>query len=89
MRSLTHFRKIAKNHLFRMAFLAVVAFYSSTVEVQAQCAVCRASAESNIDKKENKVGRGLNQGILYLMAVPYIKGGLAFLIWYKQKRKMA
>jgi hypothetical protein len=60
-----------------------------TPKTNAQCSVCKASAESNINKNENKVGRGLNTGILYLMAVPYMMGGVAFLIWYKQKKKTA
>lgn len=49
----------------------------------AQCAMCRATVESN----EGKVGEGLNLGILYLMAVPYILllgGGIWF---FKNKAK--
>jgi uncharacterized membrane protein len=37
----------------------------------AQCAMCKASVESSQGQK-NSVAGGLNQGILYLMAVPYV-----------------
>jgi hypothetical protein len=71
------------------AGILLLLFFSSSFQAGAQCSVCRASAESNINKKENRVGAGLNSGILYLMAVPYMMGGIAFLIWYKQRKKIA
>lgn len=37
----------------------------------AQCAMCKASVESSQGQK-NSVAGGLNHGILYLMAVPYV-----------------
>jgi hypothetical protein len=56
-------------------------------EIKAQCTVCRISAESNIDGKENDKGKGLNTGILYLMSVPYLMGGVAGYIWWKNRKK--
>lgn len=38
---------------------------------EAQCAMCKASVESSQGQK-NSVAGGLNTGILYLMAVPYL-----------------
>lgn len=38
---------------------------------EAQCAMCKASVESSQGQK-NSVAGGINQGILYLMAVPYV-----------------
>lgn len=38
---------------------------------EAQCAMCKASVESSQGQK-NSVAAGINQGILYLMAVPYL-----------------
>lgn len=43
---------------------------------EAQCAMCKASVESSQGQK-NSVAGGLNTGILYLMAVPYLM--LAFI----------
>ena len=62
-------------------------FVSLINDVQAQCSVCRISAESHVDHNEDKRGRGLNKGILYLMSVPYIMGGVAGFIWWKNKKK--
>lgn len=55
--------------------------------VQAQCAMCRANAESNIKSGKNNVGKGLNRGILYLLSVPYLIGGAAAFIYFKNRRK--
>lgn len=38
---------------------------------EAQCAMCKASVESSQGQK-NSVAGGINQGILYLMAIPYL-----------------
>ena len=39
-------------------------------EIDGQCAMCRAVAEDSA--AQGAVGRGINQGILYIMAIPYI-----------------
>ncbi len=54
--------------------------------VQAQCPMCKASVESSL-KEGNVRGKGLNNGILYLLATPYLAvAGIAFL-WYRKYRK--
>ena len=55
------------------------------VEVmEAQCVMCKAVAEDSA--AEGAVGRGINQGILYIMAVPYILlGTIGYLISKKWK----
>ena len=48
-----------------------------------QCAMCRAVLESGDDQE---VARGLNNGIIYLMAVPYVLiGALGYIIYRKLK----
>lgn len=48
---------------------------------QAQCAMCRAVLESEAD---TSIAEGVNNGIVYLMAVPYILvAGIAFLLYKK------
>ena len=50
---------------------------------EAQCAMCRAVVESEAD---GKTAEGINNGIVYLMAVPYILvAGLFFFIYRKMK----
>jgi hypothetical protein len=60
--------------------------FTLITEVNAQCSMCRQAAESGIKKGEMQ-GRGLNKGILFLMAIPYVLGGTAFIIYKKNKRK--
>lgn len=37
-----------------------------------QCAMCKAAAESDLENNPNSVARGINEGIIYLMLIPYI-----------------
>lgn len=38
---------------------------------EAQCSMCKAAVQSSMDQ-ENSLAKGINKGILYLMAVPYL-----------------
>ena len=58
---------------------------SAAPKAFAQCSMCRAAAASNLKQGENKRGSGLNHAILYLMAIPYVLGGVAFYMWKKNK----
>ncbi len=49
--------------------------------------MCRANAESNIRNGENEIGRGLNNGILYLMSIPYVLAGVGVIILVRNRRK--
>ena len=62
------------------------------VTAQAQCAMCKSSVESsnadnNPDDRLTKFGSGLNKGILYLMAIPYVLAGTVGFLWYRSNRK--
>lgn len=48
----------------------------------AQCAMCRASLEGDAN---TAVAEGVNDGIVYLMAIPYILVALGFYAIYKLK----
>ncbi|SHJ59663.1 hypothetical protein [Pseudozobellia thermophila] len=51
----------------------------------AQCAMCRAVLESGGD---TKAAEGINNGIVYLMAVPYILvAGLFYFIYRKMRAR--
>ncbi|MCR8669521.1 hypothetical protein NO995_17690 [Aestuariibaculum sp. M13] len=53
----------------------------SFVETNAQCAMCRAVLES---EEGQSAAQGINDGIVYLMALPYILvGGIGYLIYKK------
>ncbi len=58
----------------------------ATADVEAQCVMCKAIAEDSA--ADGSLGRGLNSGILYLMAIPYVI--MAFFAWFVfRKRKEA
>ncbi|TGV00889.1 hypothetical protein [Flavivirga rizhaonensis] len=51
------------------------------LETNAQCAMCRAVLES---EEGQTAAEGINDGIVYLMAIPYIlMGGLGYFIYKK------
>ena len=42
--------------------------------------MCKAVVESNMENGDN-IGAGLNDGILYLMAMPYISLAVVAFLW--------
>ncbi|NGM62919.1 hypothetical protein G5B30_13490 [Sphingobacterium sp. SGG-5] len=51
----------------------------------AQCAMCSLNAENSI-KGENTQGRGLNNGILFLLSMPFLIGAGVGILWYTKFR---
>jgi hypothetical protein len=54
--------------------------------------MCRRVAETNYEQDSEasatlKRGKSLNNGILYLLSVPYILGAVGAVIWYKNRNK--
>ena len=68
----------------RFYFLLFTCFFF--LEGNAQCAMCRASLQNEANKA---VAEGVNDGIVYLMAIPYILvAGVFYAVWrLKQKKK--
>ena len=58
-----------------------------TLDIYAQCAMCKAVVESNLESGNN-IGSGLNDGILYLMSVPYLAILFFSIFWYFQNKKI-
>lgn len=52
----------------------------------AQCPMCKAAAESSL-AEGNKRAKGLNSGILYLLAMPYLAVSVVGFMWYKKYRR--
>lgn len=82
-------RKTIKNQVVmskqkRFYFLLFTCFI--LLEGNAQCAMCRASLQNEANKA---VAEGVNDGIVYLMAIPYILVAAVFYaVWrLKQKKK--
>ena len=55
----------------KKTFLITAFFLAYNICSFAQCAMCRTSAESDL-QNGGSIAKGLNSGILYLMAIPYI-----------------
>jgi len=73
-----------------MRKLLIVFFFvlATTTYVSAQCAMCQRVAETSMqDKQKEKAARSLNNGILYLMSLPYLIGGIGAVVWWKNKRR--
>lgn len=74
--------------LKRLALLALICTFTClyTPPVEAQCPMCRISAENNL-KDGGTAGKGLNKGILYMLATPYLLIGTIGYVWYRNRRK--
>lgn len=67
-----------------VVFFAVAGLGVSTVN--AQCAMCSATADAGI-QHGNTTANGLNNGIMYLLAAPYLAVAAVGYIWYKKYRR--
>lgn len=69
-----------------LSLVSILTFFAPTA-LDAQCPMCKLSAESNL-KYGGTEGKGLNTGILYLFAAPYLLIGLVgYVYWKKVKNK--
>lgn len=53
----------------------------------AQCAMCRSTVESTFSNGRYVNGAGLNTGILYLLAAPYVLVALVGYFWWRNSRR--
>lgn len=74
---------INKVGVFVMVFLLTLVVFIP--ELEAQCPMCKMAAESNL-QNGGSAGKGLNAGILYMLATPYILIGTIGYIWWKNKK---
>lgn len=72
--------------LIALAF-ALVILMGAGEELLAQCPMCRATAESNLANGGTE-GRGLNNGIMYMLGMPYVLIGTIAFLWWKNRRKL-
>ena len=70
----------------KKSLLIIILLLILVVDSQAQCAMCKSVVESNMENGDN-IGSGLNDGILYLMAMPYISLGLIAFFWLRHNKK--
>ena len=71
----------------RTLILLVILLVFVTIDGYTQgCSQCRLLAEQGSELDEGSFGNGINTGILYLMAIPYI---ILFLLFRKRVVRLA
>ena len=79
-------KSFSKNILFKTSL--ILALYLFTISVsKAQCPMCKAAVESSMKDKKSTKGKGLNTGILYLLAMPYLIAGITGAGYYYRHKK--
>jgi hypothetical protein len=79
-----------KNNAFRYILLSllvlVLVCFVGLDAAEAQCPMCRMSAESNL-QNGGTAGKGLNNGILYMLATPYLLIGIIGYVWWRNRQR--
>jgi len=57
-----------------------------SLDLMAQCAMCRATLENNVSNGQAGIAAGINFGILYLFIMPYLIVVVLGFLWYKKSR---
>ncbi len=70
-----------KKRIFAALTLLLILSLSPS-NLEAQCVMCKAVAEDSAS--DGGLGAGLNRGILYLMAIPYILLSALFFVIYRE-----
>ena len=74
-----------KNWKYLFVFALVLLIGIETLD--AQCAMCKAVLESNMQSGEEAKGQGINEGIMYIMFVPYILLSVVGFFMYRHYKK--
>jgi len=61
-------------------------FFFALITMHAQCAMCRAVLES---EEGQKAAEGVNNGIVYLMIIPYLIVGVFIFYFYRKYKAKA
>jgi hypothetical protein len=72
---------------FLPGVMILVFSLSKTDQINAQCPMCRLSAETNL-KDGGTQGKGLNAGILFMLSLPYLMVGSLGYVWWKNNQKV-
>ncbi|CAA6798579.1 MAG: Unknown protein [uncultured Aureispira sp.] len=71
--------------IVQLAGLVLVVILITSLMVEAQCPMCKMSAESNL-KSGGTAAAGLNKGIIYLLIGPYIMMTVVGYLWWRNRR---
>ncbi len=76
--------KVKKRRKLSYSVLLFLFSFFYSITSNAQCAMCRAALESEGNTAKAK---GINDGIVYLMVIPYVLVGLVCFAVYKMYQK--
>lgn len=65
--------------------IALVFIMPISFGLNAQCAMCKAVAESNMNGGDS-MASGLNNGIVFLMGIPYLLIGVIAYLLYRHRK---
>ena len=68
----------------KIIILSLLLFFAGFLETEAQCSMCRAVLES---EEGQQTAKGINNGIVYLMAIPYVLVGVVGYAVFKLLKK--
>ena len=71
----------------KILFLSLSFIFINLADIAAQCAMCRATVENNVNNGEIGIASSLNFGILYLFAAPYLVAMVIGILWYGNSKK--
>lgn len=71
----------------KVGLCALAVLWLSMAPLHPQCSVCKATVENADDESGIRLARGINNGVLYLMAIPYLMGGVSLLVWWVMRRQ--
>ncbi len=71
----------------KLAVIILFIFIIISPDVLAQCPMCKTAVTSGLESGKTSVGLGLNDGILYLLAAPYLLVGTVGFFWWKNRKK--
>jgi hypothetical protein len=70
-----------------LKILVLALFMLAVAQLEAQCPMCKNAVETGM-KNGSTVAKGLNSGILYLMALPFISvATFGFFFWKRTHKK--
>ena len=84
---LRHQLYISSSKLIKALSFGIL-YFSSLVMGYAQCATCKAAAATKDEAGDLVIGAGLNTGILYLLALPFLAVAFIGFVWYRKKRQL-
>ncbi len=74
-------KKLVVNSFF--AVVLGLLFTLAPLAISAQCSMCKTQVEASRTEKDGYDFSGLNKGILYMAAIPYLLMGAVGYFWYR------